>query len=409
MSPGTVEMGPAHIDLRGSAWSGWRGGWGAQRLLIGTAGRWRCVDEGRTVGRWQGLEPALAELWARRRYRDDRPFVIGWLSYEACALLAGGLPVHSWHDGLPEGVLLIEPDCCRMPASRGGGPGCDARMSVSLDDNVFRRAVDDVTAHIAAGDVYQVNVTRRFRVSRWDGGLGPLEAALDRSNLPEYACRMELRDLEGQPFEMVCGSMEMLLRRRELRLETRPIKGTRPRGASAVEDQALAAELEVDTKELSELAMVVDLERNDLGTVAEVGSVEVLDPGRVVSYAGVHHRVARVGARLADGVPWWRVMAAIAPGGSVTGCPKHAAMGVIRRLEPTRRGPFTGVLGVVAANGDMELALPIRTAWRWGRVFEMAAGCGIVWGSDPDREELESRLKLAHWLELVSGVPEVAW
>ena len=182
-------------------------------------------------------------------------------------------------------------------------------------------------------------------------------------------------------------------------METRPIKGTRPRGRTPREDRALARELECDPKERAELAMVVDLERNDLGRVAVPGSVRVTHPGSVRPYATVLHRVARVDARLSPALPWWELVEAVVPGGSVTGCPKRAAVELAARLEPGPRGPYTGALGVVAGDGSLELALPIRTAWRVGRRTACAAGCGIVWGSDPGREERKSRLKVARWLE----------
>ena len=165
----------------------------------------------------------------------------------------------------------------------------------------------------------------------------------------------------------------------------------------------MAFELDADPKEQAELAMVVDLERNDLGRVSEIGSVEVADPGSVHAFAAVHHRVARVRGRARHDLEWWELLAAVAPGGSVTGCPKRAAMSVIAELEPVPRGPFTGALGVVAGNGDLEMALPIRTAWRLGSTLEFAAGCGVVWQSEPAAEEEESRLKVARWLKLVGG------
>jgi anthranilate synthase component 1 len=163
----------------------------------------------------------------------------------------------------------------------------------------------------------------------------------------------------------------------------------------------LAEELASDPKERAELAMVIDLERNDLGLISRVGSVEVIDPGSVRTYATLHHLVARVRGRARPDLEWWELLAAMVPGGSVTGCPKHAAMSMIQELEPVRRGPFTGAFGVVAGDGDMEFALPIRTAWRVGSTIEFAAGCGVVWQSDPAKEENESCLKVARWLELV--------
>jgi anthranilate/para-aminobenzoate synthase component I len=169
------------------------------------------------------------------------------------------------------------------------------------------------------------------------------------------------------------------------------------------EDQRWAVELDTDPKERAELAMVVDLERNDLGRISDTGTVVVSDPGSVHAFAAVHHRVARVTGRARQGLEWWELLAAVSPGGSVTGCPKRAAMSVIAELEPIPRGPFAGALGVVAGNGDFEMALPIRTAWRLGSTLELAAGCGVVWQSKPAAEEEESRLKVARWLDLVGA------
>ena len=262
-------------------------------------------------------------------------------------------------------------------------------VAVSLEADAYRRSVATVRSLIAAGDVYQVNLTRRFEL---EAGAGDLLAAAVTGGAPEYTARLAWGDAE-----VVCASMELLLRRRGDVLETRPIKGTRPRCEDPEADRRFAAELDADPKEVAELAMIVDLERNDVGRVATTGSVEVVDPGSVVSWPTVHHRVARVTAMLRPGTPWWEALAAMVPGGSVTGCPKRAAMGVIAALEPVARGPYCGGLGVITGDGDLELALSIRTAWRRGERWWCAAGCGIVWDSDPEREERESRLKVSRW------------
>jgi para-aminobenzoate synthetase component 1 len=265
-----------------------------------------------------------------------------------------------------------------------------------LDTTSFESGVNEVRRRIAAGDVYQVNLCRRLTVpARGDFVQGFVEAA-SAGGVPDYLATVEAPD-----HEIVCASMELLLSRRGDRLVTRPIKGTRPRGADVEADRQMVHDLETDSKERSELAMIVDLERNDLGRICRVGSVTVGDPGSVRSYAAVHHLVASVEGRARENVPWWRMLAVMSPGGSVTGCPKRAAMSVISDLEPTRRGPFTGALGVVAGDGDLELALPIRTAWRMRGELNLAAGCGVVWHSDPESEERESRLKISRWLELL--------
>jgi anthranilate/para-aminobenzoate synthase component I len=307
------------------------------------------------------------------------------------------LPVQNGKDTAPAGRFLIEPD----PGPATGDPAfAEDRLSGvtrwSLDGADYRLGVESIRQRIAAGDVYQVNLCRRLTVEGADGLLEPLAEVASKGGVPEY-----LATFGFAGGEVLCASMELLLSRRGDLLETAPIKGTRPRAEDAEEDQRMAAELASDPKERAELAMVIDLERNDLGRVSRVGSVEVVDPGSVRSYASVHHLVGRVQSRARPDLEWWELLAAMVPGGSVTGCPKHAAMTVIRELEPIRRGPFTGAFGVVAGNGDLELALPIRTAWRVGSTLEFAAGCGIVWESDPRREEEESRLKVERWLDLV--------
>ena len=269
----------------------------------------------------------------------------------------------------------------------------------SLDGERYRDGVEAIRERIASGDVYQVNLCRRLTVEGSDRLLGPFAVAAAKGGEPDYLARFHFES-DG----LLCASMELLLRRRDDILETRPIKGTRPRGETLDEDRRMAEELASDPKERAELAMVIDLERNDLGRVSQIGSVEVVDSGSVRTYASVHHLVGRVRCRARPDLEWWDLLAAMVPGGSVTGCPKHAAMSLIRNLEPVRRGPFTGAFGVVAGNGDMEFALPIRTAWQVGSTLEFAAGCGVVWDSDPVAEEKESRLKVARWLDLVGCV-----
>lgn len=356
-------------------------------------------DRGLEISRWPDLTDALSALWSERSVRDGAPWAVGWLGYEACAEFAGGLPALEAGAAFPTGVLLIEPRSTVTapvaPASAEGGTG--ARWS--LDGDEFRESVAMIRERIAAGDVYQVTLSRRMSVEGLSGSLDAFQQASCIGGVPEYLARFSFD--EG---ELLTASMELLLRRRGSDLETRPIKGTRRRGGSEAQDRALAADLDGDPKERAELAMIVDLERNDLGRVCVTGSVGVADAGSVHSYPAVHHRVARVTGRLRPGLEWWDALAALCPGGSVTGCPKIAAMEVIAEIEPLSRGPFAGALGVIGGNGDMEMALPIRSAWSADGRVEFAAGCGIVWESDPVAEELESRIKVARWLELVEGV-----
>ena len=384
-------------ELLGHGWEGWRGNWRSELVLANRAGRWVLEHSGCESAHWPELRQALAALWPRRRVRDGSPWMVGWIGYEEAASLAGELPTRDGEDSAPAGRFLLDPepapaaDEARDPASESPYRGC-----WSLDGEEYRGGVESIRERIASGDVYQVNLCRRLTVEGTNRLLGPFAVAAAQGGEPDYLARFHFDD-----GELLCASMELLLRRRNDILETCPIKGTRPRGTCVEEDQRLALELASDPKEQAELAMVIDLERNDLGRVSQVGSVEVVDPGSVCSYASVHHLVGRVRGRLRPGLEWWEVLAAMVPGGSVTGCPKHAAMSMIRDLEPVQRGPFTGALGVVTGDGDMEFALPIRTAWRMGKRLEFAAGCGVVWESSPEAEEKECRLKVARWLDLV--------
>jgi anthranilate/para-aminobenzoate synthase component I len=390
-------MAASKAHLMGAGWGEWRGGWISDRCLVCRSGVWALEHEGREEGRWPDFKLAMECLWPQRRRRGRRPWIVGWVSYEEAARMAGGLPTRGSCSEELDACWLIEPQPGPASAREPSEPGARADMaSWSLGAASFECGVDEVRRRIAAGDVYQVNLCRRLTVPASGEFVGAFVEAASAGGVPDY-----LATVEAAGHEVVCASMELLLSRRSDRLVTRPIKGTRPRGADLESDRRMKRDLETDPKEQSELAMIVDLERNDLGRICRVGSVRVADPGSVKSYATVHHLVASVEGRAREDVPWWRMLAVMSPGGSVTGCPKRAAMSVVADLEPTSRGPFTGALGVVAGDGDLEMALPIRTAWRMRGELNLAAGCGIVWHSDPGSEERESRLKISRWLELL--------
>jgi anthranilate/para-aminobenzoate synthase component I len=187
------------------------------------------------------------------------------------------------------------------------------------------------------------------------------------------------------------------------RVRTSPIKGTRPRLAEPDLDRALAMALDEDPKERAELAMVIDVERNDLGRLAHAGSVVLELPPHVETYESVHHRVATVAAELAPGVGREALVAAMLPSGSVTGAPKVRAMEVIRDLEPVRRGLYTGALGYVREDGGLELGMAIRTLTALGGQGSYFAGGGIVADSQPGREVEETLWKARRLIELAGG------
>ena len=273
----------------------------------------------------------------------------------------------------------------------------DLRISVEDDEPPARHAERIAAARelILAGDLYQVNLARRLRIALHQGAPLALHARLARAAHAPFGAYLDLGDAT-----VLCTSPELLLEAEASadgasfdRLATEPIKGTRPRGAHAAADEALARELADDPKERAELAMIVDVERNDLGRVAATGSVRVASPPHVVTHRTVHHRVARVIARARAGVSREEVLRAMVPSGSVTGAPKVRAMEVIASLEAKRRGLYTGGLGFVRHDGGVVLAMAIRTVVLRGAAGEYWTGGGIVADSDPQREVEETRWK----------------
>jgi anthranilate/para-aminobenzoate synthase component I len=246
---------------------------------------------------------------------------------------------------------------------------------------------------IAAGDVYEVNIARRIPFRFQGDELSLFESLLEAAPAPwGFLQRFAERT--------VCAaSPELALAVRGTALRTCPIKGTRPRGAHAEEDADLAAALAADEKERAELTMAVDVHRSDLGRVAVPGSVRVLGEPRLRAGRTVWSRVAEVVARRAPGATLADIVEAVLPCGSVTGAPKVRAMEVIARLEPWRRGLYTGAFGYVGRGGDLQLGMAIRTIQLEGgcpeRFASYFAGGGIVADSVPEREVEETRWKAA--------------
>ena len=288
----------------------------------------------------------------------------------------------------------------KAPVPAWTGPIGTAPLRARWSAAAYRDAVARIRAYLVAGDVYQVNLTQPY-----DAPLAApawaLAVRLARVHPVPYRAYLDLGDAQ-----IVMNSPELFLRRRGTRVETRPIKGTRPRGDGASADAALAAELLADAKERAEHVMIVDLERNDLGRVAETGSVRVDEYARVDTHPTVHHLVSTVSGTVRRDVDLAALLAATFPGGSITGAPKRRATEIIRELEPWPRGPYTGAVGLLDPRGDLELALAIRTAVVANASVRWSAGGGIVADSDPARELAECGLKTAA-LRLALGEPSV--
>lgn len=276
---------------------------------------------------------------------------------------------------------------CARPAPPIPPAGAPAEVvRASFDGPGFMSAVRRCQEYIAAGDTYQVNLSARLEVARVD----PLLAyeAMRRANPSPYMGFVRMPGVT-----LACGSPELLVEVTGDRVSSRPIAGTRPRGADDAADAAWARELTGDTKERAEHLMLVDLLRNDVGRVSHPGTVSVPEFMAVERYSHVMHLVSQVEGRLASGATPADVVRALFPGGTVTGAPKVRTMQVIAELEPVARGFYTGSLGWIGASGDLCLNIIIRSLWQAeGRCF-VQAGAGIVADSDPAREYAESLRK----------------
>jgi para-aminobenzoate synthetase component 1 len=286
-----------------------------------------------------------------------------------------------------------------VPAPAPGrwrGPGA-ADWTTSLDRAAYTAGVRRIREHIAAGDVYQVNLCRVLSAPIAPGAdVDALTAELARGNPAPYAGTIRL---PGHGVEIATASPELFLRRTGRTVESGPIKGT-----ARTEQELLA-------KDHAENVMIVDLVRNDIGRVCVTGSVTVPDLCVVEKHPGLVHLVSTVRGELREGAGWPELLAAAFPAGSITGAPKSSALRIIDELETAPRGPYCGGIGWVDADrGTGELAVGIRTFWidRADGVLRFGAGAGITWGSDPEGEWRETELKASRLLAVASGAYEAS-
>ena len=268
------------------------------------------------------------------------------------------------------------------------GPPPVASDSAAFESDCGREAFADrvrrVEEYVRDGDTFQANVSQRLRAP---AAVHPVAAfdALRTVNPAPYSALLEFPGVD-----LVSASPELLLDVEGDELVTEPIAGTRPRGATPEEDERLERDLTSDEKERAEHAMLVDLERNDLGKVCAYGSVEVSEYRRVDRYSEVMHLVSLVEGRARDDVDLADAIAAVFPGGTITGAPKPRTMEIIDEVEATRRGPYTGSIGIFGFDDRATLNITIRTLVRDRDEYHLRVGAGIVHDSDPEREYVET-------------------
>ncbi len=281
------------------------------------------------------------------------------------------------------------------------GVTCEVPLVEHTSREEYVSQVERAKEHIAAGDIFQVVLSQRFSAP-YDGDGIDLYRVLRAVNPSPYMFYVRTRDVT-----LVGSSPEPLVRVEGDEVLTRPLAGTRPRGASASEDGRLRADLLSDEKERAEHVMLVDLGRNDLGRVSAPGSVSVDELMEVEYYSHVMHIVSNVTGTLAPGKDAFDALEATFPAGTVSGAPKVRAMEIIRELEPAARGPYAGTVGYFGLDGAMDMCITIRTVVLAGGTAYLQSGAGIVADSDPEKEYEECRHKaraLHKALELAAGM-----
>lgn len=349
--------------------------------------------------------------------QGEAPFKGGWLGYRSYGVdektKTGPIPCF-WF-GLYESVLVLDhhENRCFLASFRSSdlppikemwehelqgeiphGPlevEGQGFVQPSLDN--YGLKMKKIHEYLEAGDCYQVNLTERFELTtNQDGGV--LYQRLRRASVSPFSAFMNMGD-----FQILSTSPECLFKIEKGIITTQPIKGTRKRGMTAIEDARLKEELFLSPKDRAELLMIVDLERNDLGRICQYSSVAVNRLYHLESFSQVHHLVADVSGRLREGIRLDDVFQALFPGGSVTGAPKKRAMEIIEEMEEEPRSVYTGALGFVGLDGYSVFNLPIRTLTKKGSHVYFHAGCGIVMDSEIESEYEEMMVKAKGMME----------
>jgi anthranilate synthase component I len=364
---------------------------------------------------------ALDATWQanQSKLEHELPFSGGWalyLSYELAGQIEPSLHLPAFQGPLPDALalrcpaaLLHDKQSNRTFAIAETGyaylldemleeiaqidthsslPSWPPIVQINEEDSaLFKQSVRRILDYLKAGDVFQVNISRAWQAELIDADPHTLYQRLCALNPSPFAGLLQFAD-----WSLISSSPERLVSVSDGIVQTRPIAGTRPR---LVDDNELdkIKELIGHPKERAEHVMLIDLERNDLSRICVPGSVHVDELMRIESYQHVHHIVSNVSGQLAPNVRPGQVIAAVFPGGTITGCPKVRCMQIIAELEQTGRGPYTGAMGYLNRNGSMDLNILIRSVWLSDGYLQLRAGAGIVVDSEPEHELQETRAK----------------
>lgn len=406
------EPAPGPARLRRTAGFVWLDGGpgGGHRRFAAPAARLSCrggravvsTSRGKLRFRAGGFDLLAAALAA---WRQRGGWLAGYLGYELGGELEALPPPPPDDLGLPDLWLGLYDSVCREAPGDAASPPPPAAVPVAGRPGRpgFRAAVARSVERIRAGEIYQVNLCRRLEAPLPSAAAWPLYQRLRQASPAERGAFLQL----GGGRAVLSVSPERFLTVRGGRVESHPIKGTRRRGATPEEDRALARELAASEKDRAELAMIVDVTRNDLGRVCVPGSVEVARHAELLTLPTVFHTVSTVTGTLRPGCGPAELLRASFPPASITGAPKIQAMKVAAGEEERRRGPAMGAFGWIdVANGDLDLAVAIRTAVAARGRVAYHAGCGIVADSDPEEELAESDAKARAFLAALGGREE---
>ena len=272
----------------------------------------------------------------------------------------------------------------------------EVKLESNFTKDSYIKTIQKAKEYIKAGDIYQVNLSQRFKVTL-DIDPFDLYKILRTINPAPFACFLNFGDIK-----VVSASPERFLKKNANHIQTRPIKGTRPRGKNTLEDAKLKKELLASIKDRAENLMIIDLERNDLGRICKYGSVHVTEFMTCEEYATVFHLVSTVEGKLRNKVDAIDCLTNCFPGGSITGAPKIRSMEIIEELEPVKRAIYTGSIGYIGFDGNMDTSIVIRTFLIKGNDAYFQVGGGIVYDSDPEREYQETLDKAKALIEAIS-------
>ncbi len=338
--------------------------------------------------KYRGKKRAGTPLLYLGFYRDLIAYDHGQKRYTFVSVYDPARPGFSRSEARRRIAALLK-ETLRKCQSRTGGLATPRSLAVrdfraEMSRKRFEEMVRRAKEYIGAGDIYQANLSQRFSFG-WRGNPLELYEALKGINPSPFAAFLDTGEIK-----IVSSSPERLIRKHGRLCETSPIAGTRPRSAEAGGERRLARRLRGSAKERAEHIMIVDLERNDLGRVCDWPTVKVEKLMRIEKYSHVAHLVSEISGRLSEGKDALDLIRAMFPGGTITGCPKVRCMEIIDELEPVERGIYTGSLGYLGFDGDMELNIVIRTLiLKKSRGF-LQVGAGIVYDSDPRREYEET-------------------